>query len=50
MTILASILTLCIVSSVMVMLVLPRPTDEERRLEDEEFVAQYCKRKGQFDV
>ena len=46
MTILLAFLTCSIVFTVMVILILPRPTEEERRLEDEEFFAQYAKRKG----
>jgi len=46
MTILAFILTICIVWSVMVLLILPRRSDEERAAEDAEFVANYCRRRG----
>lgn len=42
----AAFLTLSTVSSVMFLLILQVKTDEERRLEDEEFVRQYCKRRG----
>lgn len=44
--ILLAFLTCSIVFSVMVLLILPRPTEEERRLEDEEFVAQMAKRRS----
>ena len=40
MTILAAFLTLWIVIAIMGLLILPRPTDEERRREDAEFAAQ----------
>lgn len=46
MTILLAFLTCSIVFSVMVLLILPRPTEEERRIEDEEFASQYCKRRS----
>ena len=42
----AAFLTLWIVLSVMAWLILPRLTDEERALEDEEFVAQMAKRRS----
>lgn len=44
--ILLAFLTCSIVFSVMVLLVLPHPTDEERAAEDAEFVRQYAKRRG----
>ena len=46
MTVLLAVLTCSIVFSVMVLLILLRPKEEERRFEDEEFAAQYCKRRS----
>ena len=42
----AAFLTLSIVSSVMFLLILQVKTDEERRREDEEFVAEMARRRG----
>lgn len=42
----AAILTVWIVLAVMAWLVLPRLTDEERAVEDAEFVAQMAKRRS----
>ena len=44
--ILLAFLTCSIVFSVMVLLILPCPTEEERRREDEEFIAQMAKRRS----
>lgn len=46
MTVIAAILTMWIVLAVMTVLIMPRPTEEERRREDEEFVAEMARRRG----
>jgi hypothetical protein len=42
----AAFLTVWIVLAVMAWLILPRLTDEERAVEDREFLAEYARRKG----
>lgn len=46
MTVITAILTMWIVLAVMSLLFIPRPTEEERRFDDEEFVAEMAKRRG----
>lgn len=41
-----AILAICLAFSVIVLSAIQMKTDDERRREDEEFVASYCRRKG----